>query len=319
MGAGALEIRVLVGGWERLEPVPGSSLSYLMWDVMAEWRRRGHLVTELRGVPTGGPCVEPRGVCVLHIDLTRTPADCAAYAASHAVSVNGRFLDNSKRAVSRHLVSPDDGYDGAVIVKSDLNYGGSPEENMARRVGGWRARLAGSVRRRRPWAMRSTISVMDYRVFDRRSEVPAAVWRNPGLVVERFRPEHRDGLFWVRSWLFLGDRGYVRSIGSSHPVIKAERVTSQRLGDQDDPEVLPQSVRDRRAEMGLDYGKIDFTVGEDGEAVVFDMNRTPNSAKKEPEEKRLQTEMLADGLAGLISGARGGSRAPGVTVAGAGG
>lgn len=300
------DIRVLVGSWERLEPVAGSSLSYLMWDVAAEWRRRGHRVTESRGVPDLAGDLELFGVCVLHVDLTRTPQEYAWFANAHAVAVNGRFLDNSKRSVSRDLVSPGDGYAGAVIVKTDLNYGGSPEENRSRRVGGAAARIARVARGIRPWTARRYLSVMDYRVYERRGDVPAAVWRNPALVVERFRPERRDGLYWVRSWLFLGDRGYVRSIGSAHPVIKAERVTAQRLGDQDDPAVLPPPVRQRRAEAGLDYGKIDFTVGDDGTVTVLDMNRTPNSAKKDPEEKRVQTEMLADGLVSLLARRGGG-------------
>ena len=294
-------ITVLVGDWESLEPVAGSRLSYLMWDVVAEWRRRGHPVRVVRGVPVSGPDADPWDVCVLHVDLTRVPAEYAAYAHTHRTAVNGRFLDNAKRVVSRALVTPGDAYAGPVIVKSDLNYGGSPEENMARRQSGRAARLRASVRRRLPWTVRGSAGVLEYRVYECRDAVPRAVWRRPGLVVERFTPERRDGLYWVRSWLFLGDRGYVRSIASDHPVIKAERVTRQELGDQDDPAVLPAAVRARRAEMGHDYGKIDFVV-RDGEAVVFDMNRTPNSAKKEPEEKRRQTGMLADGLATLCRG-----------------
>lgn len=291
-------IRVLVGEWETLEPQEGSRLSYLMWDVLREWERRGHPVRVDRGIPPGGADTRAWEVCVLHVDLTRTPPEYAAFAQQHRVSVNGRFLDNSKRMISQSMTVPCDGYEGAVIVKSDLNYGGSPEANRVRRSGGWFAKRQASLRCRLPWAWRPSIPVMEYRVFERRDQVPAAVWRNPGLVVERFRPEIRDGLFWVRSWLFLGDRGYVRSIASEHPVIKAERVIRQELGDQDDPVVLPAGVRERRAQLGLEYGKIDYVVC-DGEPFVFDMNRTPNSAKKDPEEKRVQTEMLADGLYSL--------------------
>lgn len=298
--AGRVNIDILIGAWERFEPLEGQGFHFALIDAADLWRTRGHEVRVLRGLE-----VEPEGgrgdVCILHVDLTRTPEAYLERARSYPVAVNARFVDNAKRAVSRDLVTPGDGYDGPVIVKSDLNYGGSPEQVLARRTSGWVAKRGASMRRRLPWTMRSEIRPKDYRVFERRAEVPRAVWWNRHLVVERFFTERAEGMYWLRSWVFLGDRGFVRYCGSDHPVIKAERVKVRRMADDTDPEHLPGSVRVRRDELGIDYGKIDFIVHE-GKAHVIDANRTPNSRATTPEAKRAEAERVVDGLDALMGG-----------------
>ena len=297
-----MRIDILIGDWERFEPVEGRAFHFALADAADLWRERGLEVRVVRGlqaVPEGG-----RGeVCILHVDLTRTPAAYLELARSYPVALNARFVDNAKRVVSRDLVEPGDGYEGPVIVKSDLNYGGSPEHVMARRTTGWVARRGASLRRRLPWTMRSEIDPKDYRVFERRAEVPRAVWRNRHLVVERFFTERAEGMCWLRSWVFLGDRGFVRYCGSEHPVIKAERVKIRRMADDTDPAHLPESVRIRRAELGMDYGKIDFIV-DGGVAHVIDANRTPNSRAATPEARRAEAERIVDGLGAFVAAAR---------------
>ena len=294
-----VNIDILIGDWERFEPLEGQGFHFALLDAADLWRERGHGVRVVRGLadlPQGG-----RGeVCVLHVDLTRTPPAYLERARSYPVAVNARFVDNAKRVVSRDLVTPGDGYEGAVIVKSDLNYGGSPERVLDRRTSGWLARRGASLRRRLPWMLRSEIDPKDYRVFERRAEVPRAVWWNRHLVVERFFTERAEGMYWLRSWVFLGDRGFVRYCGSVHPVIKAERVKIRRMEDDTDPVHLPDSVRVRRAELGMDYGKIDFIV-EDGVAHVIDANRTPNSRAKTPEARRAEAVRVAEGLDALVA------------------
>ncbi|MCC5822453.1 MAG: hypothetical protein LAT64_06940 [Phycisphaerales bacterium] len=289
-----LNVAVLVGDWEQIEPVEGWETWYLLWDVIQALRERGHRVQTIRGVDRRD--WPEADIGVVHVDLTRTPAAYAEAAGRYPVAVNGGCLDISKRAVSSCVVRPGDGYEGPVIVKSDLNCGGHPEEVRGRRSRGWVAKQAGSVGKRMPWAMRRRLPLSAYRVFERRSDVPWVAWRNPGLVVERFLPEERDGLYWLRSWLFMGECGYVRLIGAEERVVKARGIVRQELGDQDDPAWLPPSVRDRRAELGLDYGKIDFVMHKN-EAVIFDINRTPSSSRdKSPEERGYQSGLLADGL-----------------------
>lgn len=292
-----MQIDALIGDWERLEPAEGQDFHFALLDAADIWRERGHQFRVVRGLP--GPGWSPGDVCVVHVDLTRTPRAYLDVAASYPVAINARFLDNSKRVVSRDLVTPGDGYDGPVIVKSDLNYGGSPERVMARRTSGVLARKAASLRQRLPWTLRSEIQPKDYRVYERREQVPRSVWWNRHLVVERYFTEQAEDMYWLRSWVFLGDRGFVRYCGSDHPVIKAERVRVRRMASDESPADLPDLVRTRRAELRMDYGKIDFIV-HDGQAHVIDANRTPNSRATTPEAKRAEGVRIVDGLDALV-------------------
>lgn len=289
-------IDIITGSWETFEPRAGQGHSYFLVDVAELWRERGHAVRVLRGLP--GPGFERADQCVLHVDLTRIPADYAAFAAGYRVAVNGRFLDNSKRAVSLGLVGRDDAYEGPVIVKTNLNYGGSPERVRRRIEGGWLDKRTAGLRDCLPWAFRSTLAAEDYRVFERKAEVPRAVWRNRHFVVERAGFEHFDGLYWVRSWMFLGDLGFVRFQGGKERVIKARLVVERRDFSQDDPGVLPDSVRARRAALRMDYGKIDYIVA-DGRAFVIDANRTPISRPKNEAARRSMAAQVAGGLDNL--------------------
>lgn len=297
-----VQIDVLIGDWERFEPAESQDFHFALMDVADLWRERGHEVRVVRGIPGAG--WSPGDVCVVHVDLTRTPRTYLDLAASYPLAVNARFLDNSKRVVSRNLVTPGDGYDGPVIVKSDLNYGGSPERVMERRTSGPLARQGASLRRRLPWTLRSEIHPQDYRVYERRAQVPRSVWWNRHLVVERFFTERAEGMYWLRSWVFLGDRGLVRYCGSDHPVIKAYagRVRVRRVVGDESPSDLPDLVRTRRAELQMDYGKIDFIVHE-GQAHVIDANRTPNSRATTPEAKRSEALRIVDGLDAMVAAA----------------
>ncbi len=292
-----MRIDILIGEWERFEPVEGRGSHFALFDIADLWRERGHEVRVVSGGAGGAG-----DACVVHVDLTRTPREYTERAATYPVAINGRFVDNTKRTVSRNLVTPGDGYEGPVIVKSDLNYGGSPERVMERRTSGWAARRAASLRRRLPWTLRSEINPKDYRVYGRRAEVPRSVWWNRHLVVERFFAEESEGMYWLRSWVFLGDRGFVRYCGANHPVVKADRVRVRRAEKDEDPAHLPASVRERRAELGMDYGKIDFIM-HDGVAHVIDANRTPNSRATTPEARRAEAGWVADGLDALITAA----------------
>lgn len=293
-------IDALIGEWERFDPVEGQPFHFALLDVADLWRERGHEFRVVRGMP--GPGWSRGDVCVVHVDLTHTPREYTELASTYPVAVNARFKNNSKRAVSRDLVTPGDGYEGPVIVKSDLNYGGLPERMMKRRTVGLLGRQGASLRRHLPWMLRSDINPKDYRVYGRRADVPRPVWWNRHLVVERYFTEQAEGMYWLRSWVFLGDRGFVRYCGSEQPVIKAELVRVRRMAGDESETDLPESVRARRAELGMDYGKIDYIVHE-GVAHVIDANRTPNSRAATPAAKRAEAERVADGLDALIAAA----------------
>ena len=244
-------------------------------------------------------------LAILHVDLTVVPKDYLAWAERFAVTINGAVADISKRAISRHLVRRGDGYDGPVIVKTDRNCGGDPELRLAssRRATGRAGDVVGGVldwldekRRRRQRRRRygGSRPYRDYRVFASPAEVPAAVWGDDELVVERFMAERRDGHYCVRTWLFLGDRDRHALFWSQDPVIKGHNIVGfERLGD------VPAALRQRRRELGFDFGKFDYVMV-DGQPALFDANRTP-AIGDFPRERYLPlVQTLAGGLDGFL-------------------
>jgi hypothetical protein len=263
---------------------------YQVFALAEAWRRAGHEVVLQRGVAR----FEGGDAAVNHVDLTVTPAEYAEHLARYPVAVNGRALDLSKRRVSRQLVRFGDGWDGAVIVKTDRNYGGRREAEL---LSGRTARLwrALSERVRHPtWRTRRTLETDDYAVFESKDALPPEVFGNAALVVERFLPEREGDLFALRTLLLCGDRWMCRRVLAPVPVVKSGRVVRRE-------EVEPHPAAFAAARrLGLDHGKLDYVV-RDGEVVVFDANRTPAFGPRvAPETRARVADHLAPGLDALL-------------------
>jgi hypothetical protein len=237
---------------------------YLVNHLIARWRLDGFQVVVSDGVG-GWPAAD---LAVLHVDRTRVPDSFQGLRDRYPVVVNLGGTDISKRVVSRNLLTFNDGYDGAVIVKTDANAGGHRERSL-----GYRTPVLGLARRVRDrfgaWESTGVLSTLKYPVYASMSDVPPAVWRNPALVVERFTPERRGADFAIRQWVFLGSREYARVGFGPQPIVKAANVTSSEVLDE-----IPECLRAMRADLGIDYGKFDFVVHED-DIVLLDANRTP--------------------------------------------
>jgi hypothetical protein len=226
---------------------------------MAEaWRSEGLDVEILFGTDR---FVEAR-VLFLHVDLTVVPDEYLEFAGRYPVTVNGRVKDIRKSRISRNLVRPGDGYGGQVIVKADLNCAGKAERLFASRG----ATLETGVPRY-PFPMRGQ---QDYRIYERPEDVPPEYYHHPFLVVERFRPEIEGGLYYTRHYLFLGGISSAIRNGSPHPIVTGSSKTLTREVEPH-PEVVAL-----REKIGLDYGKIDYTVNGE-EVTVFDVNKTPGA------------------------------------------
>jgi hypothetical protein len=149
-----------------------------------------------------------------------------------------------------------------------------------------------------PWSVRPALA--DYLVCDSIGDVPAGVWENPHLVVQRFLAETDGGRYCCRHWIFFGDRSIQTKTKSLDKVVKAG----------DDVEVLegpiPEALFRLRERMGADYAKIDYGVV-DGEVVVYDVNRTLGAAAN-PEAYAFITDVLADGIDSFLPGPPQGSR-----------
>jgi hypothetical protein len=224
---------------------------YSLSVLAAIWEEQGHRVTILRGLDS----LPEADLAFLHVDLSVVPEAYAAAARRYPHVVNGKALDIRKRIVSRHILERDHPWPGPVLVKSDLNYGGIPE---------WRIEHPD-----RP-VEKAPARLTDYRLFKDLASVPEDVWSDPHWVVERFLPERDDRGFYIRTWLFLGDRGRCRRSRSQHAIIKGEVIV-----EMDPDEIpVPDFIRAERERLGIDYGKFDFALYR-GRPVLFDANKTP--------------------------------------------
>lgn len=243
---------------------PLASRHYFLRAVADVWREDGLRVTAV----TDPDARVEADLAILHVDLTVVPEAHLAFARRYPVTLNARVADISKRRISAHLVRPGDGYEGPVVVKTDRNCGGTPEDRVAAR-GSRLRRAARALRGTLPWSLRGRIPTAEYRVFDAVRDVPWPVWRNRDLVVERFLPERDDGLYRLRTWIFLGDRESNSICWSPQPIVKSESVVRREPAPG-----VPEDLRALRRDLGFDFGKFDYAIV-DGRTVLYDANRTP--------------------------------------------
>ncbi|MBL0211647.1 MAG: hypothetical protein IPQ13_12170 [Holophagaceae bacterium] len=256
--------------------------AYVLGHLSAYWRSAGHRVEVVTDWTRPLVC----DAAILHVDLTQVPAALLDLVQDHPCVLNRRAIDIGKRGFSRLRVRPGDGYQGPVILKTNLNYGGLPE---ARKLGLETWPTDG-------WGQLRFMPPEEYPIFPEPAQVPPEAWDNPALIIERFMPERTpEGHFSLRSWLFLGEAGVVWRSLSIHPIAKAGNAYRHDLLHE-----VPVEVREAREAMGLDFGKIDFGVV-DGRAVVYDVNKTPTQSKV-TERSRPVLEALARALHGFLDG-----------------
>ncbi|HVC10717.1 MAG TPA: hypothetical protein VNE59_03690 [Burkholderiales bacterium] len=251
-------------------------LPYLVYGLAERWRRDGHRVIVHHGLDA-----PPAGdLAIVNIDLTVIPAAYRALYARYAKVLNGAVLDVSKRRYSLDLLDRYSDWVGAVIVKTDANFGGRPEallRSVAVAEGSSCDIPAGPL-------------AQGYPIYRSLREVPAAVWTTPGLIVERFLPE-RDarGDYYLRTWMFLGDRDRSTRWRATGPIVKADN-TLERV-----PAEVPDEIRAWRERLGFDFGKFDFV--RHGERwVLLDVNRTPAYPPWVPGVPDPALDTLAPGL-----------------------
>ena len=278
---------------------------YFLHAIADIWRDKGLRVSVLNGP---GPYVGA-DLVIMHVDLTVVPADYLTYVRQYPVIMNGSVTDISKRLISTNLVCCDDDYHGPVMVKSNQNCGGVREVRAARmgtllgrcnqslreepRLAGMRSLFHGyyqSLRDKLPSIFRTGPSTSDYAIFESTSQVPRVVWENSDLVVERFLPERREGLYCVRSWVFLGDRE-TNALGYSlHPIVKSSNIVRREMVAE-----VPEELRRMRRNLGFDFGKFDYVIV-DGQVVLYDANRTPTLGSLSKDQFMPNIQLLAEGI-----------------------
>jgi hypothetical protein len=256
-------------GWRR---------RYLVDALALRWREAGHrIITRrtLRHLPDAD-------VVILHVDRTVVPGRISDCLKSYPVVLNRHAVDISKRVISRQLVAPGDDYAGPVVVKTDANCGGLPEKLLSRY-------LPTRLGRGRAWAKVATMRPDRYPVFADKAEVPPGVWENPALIVERFLPERRNDLYYLRYWIFLGGKGWAGRLGSRHPIVKFGNAVTP-----EEPVEVPDALKAWRTGLGFDFGRFDFVV-HDGEVILLDVNKTIGGTHRMNENKD-RLDYLATGI-----------------------
>jgi len=228
------------------------------------WEEMGVNITILRGVgeiPSGVDLLIP------HVDLTVIPTELVEYMNQFPKVLNRRLTDISKRLVSRNLVSADSSYDGQVIVKTDMNYGGFPELDYDLAQGKTSVH-AWDVQR--PWRKVENLLPENYAIFERVARVPSGVWRNKKLIVEKFIPEREGELYCMHICMVMGSFCTTKRLYSSAPIIKGSSIIRSEIVE------TPEAINDIKSTFGLDYGKLDFVINK-GHIEVIDVNKTPGS------------------------------------------
>lgn len=255
----------------RTDETPLEVECYAVHDMAEYWRQHGIDVHWVFGPSRDAPSAS---LLLVHVNLSVVPAEYLDFARTYPRVLNGAISDIRKRAVCGHFVRPGDGWQGPVIVKTNLNFAGRPESHAggrlrraATRLRAWAHHLSGAaaVRIRAP---------DDYLVIDSSAAVPREYFRDPSLVVQRFLPEVENGLYHVRSYSFLGDHANCMRLSSRQPVIHWRNALEIEAVEPH-PDIIAERVR-----LGMDYGKLDYVLHE-GRAVLIDVNKTLGATRGE--------------------------------------
>lgn len=234
---------------------------YLMAHLVRRWRELGHQVDV-------GPCAALGDrVGLAHIDRTFVP--------THLIPpgrvINGSALDISKRRVGVTPLTPDSGWSGPVILKTDANFYGLPERAAASRHLPFVLQVARRLAARLvPWRLARRLPPDRYPILPHLSEVPAWVWQDPSLVVQPFTPEREGDGYALRIWVVVGERSLMYRVVSGDPLVKSTRVRSVQVSE----ELPPEPIQQARVRLGVEIGKLDWVLHR-GEPILLDANKTP--------------------------------------------
>jgi hypothetical protein len=248
---------------------------YMVYQIAERWRAAGHRVLVHHGIENA-PSAD---LAINNIDLTVVPDSYRRLFERYLRVVNGGVLDVSKSRFSEQRLAPGDPWEGAVIVKTEANFGGKPEQLL------------------RSLAMKSGLPcdipegpVADgYPVYASPREVPESAWRIPGLIVEKFLPERDERGYYIRIWTFFGACERSSRFRAEVPIIKSEHVRER------EPVQVPDEIRAWRRKLGFDFGKFDYVVA-DGKVVLLDANRAPALPPAFAAQASETVDLLAGGL-----------------------
>ncbi len=208
---------------------------YIITHLAKRWVMMGFRVITCQGTND----LPPADIAVLHVDQTVVPQIYHDVLADYPVVVNRNILDISRERYSQIRLTADSNYAGAVIIKTNANYGGVPEH--------------GTQVMKRPlqptWSTQKSLNPMCYPIFRSLKDVPRGAWENPHLIIEKFYPEIEGQHFFVRYWSFVGDRNDTGRYGSKNPIVKFSNMTTENIAIE-----IPETLAEKRRELEIDYG-----------------------------------------------------------------
>jgi len=251
---------------------------YFLHNLTEYWKRNGYTITVLCGTKK----YIPADILFLHVDLSVVPKKYLKFAKKYPIVINKDVLDIRKSVYSKLLLSPDTDYIGPVIVKSDLNYFGKPE-------------LKFSGNRILRWFLKKRV-IEEYKIYNDYREVPKNIIDNSYLVIEKFLPETDGENYYLRTYMFLGDREVWVKRASKYPVVKGG---NSSVIEQISPE---PKIIELRKKMKFDYGKFDYIVY-NGEPILLDANKTIGKANNKNGIKTNESlmEHLASGISKFLT------------------
>lgn len=259
MAAADLDVYV-----ERLE-IFAASRNYAIQQLLPYLKQAGMAVRLLDHPPPQGRAP----AALLHVDLTELPQPFHEISGLYQRTINGRALSIHRELYSSLRLMAGDAHAGPVIVKTVLNSQGRPELRWRKRRNGWTY----AVHRIRKMLEPGYINRMcpPYRVYETIGQVPAGVWRNERLMVEKFAFDSLELPITKHRYMFLlGAEINMRQVFGD-VLCQGSTMIRNEVGGAVPPEV--RAVRER---LHLDFGAIDyFIVG--GKGIVIDANKTVGS------------------------------------------
>lgn len=211
--------------------------------------------------------INDTGRCAfLHIDLTDIPEEFKQVVPLYKFTINGKATTINRRIYSRSMLSEGDSYQGPVIVKTVLNHMGLPELRYKKNKK-LAALLRYKFRRIFDHGFKEKICP-SYVIYNSLKKVPAMVWDNTDLIVEKFIPgslklpvtKHRYDFFF--DCKFITCSVFDSLLCDPLKVVKVEAINE-----------LPDEVSSLRNKLNLDFGSIDYFVQKD-KAIIIDANKT---------------------------------------------
>jgi hypothetical protein len=258
--------------------------SYAITFLAEFWRQDGNRVHYLFGTRK----FVPADILLIHVDLSVVPDEYLEFASRYPIALNKAAKDIRKSLISLNLVRAGDSYSGKVIVKTDLNYGGSPERIMRRNPSLWR-RLSP-----RRFVQDNTDgsglkAPFDYRIYD--SLAGCRPWSLNGTT-SSWRNSFPSKRETFSSFVITSFLATALPAPGLPPWIRLSKI--RRLSASKRVEPHPEIVQARES-LNFDYGKFDYVV-HNGRAVLLDANKTTGADRVSSRELNARRRHRANGI-----------------------